>query len=225
VLRKTDPTDAADDLVQEIVELLAAKMTQNVQIHENRAAIEEDVKATISTLRQIIGKPKLWNPLWGNQRQNLEYLGTLRARIDRLERTLKAVPDGLVLGLFIPEGSPVLDALVNTGDPGERLIDALGDEAEAHWEQLAIGLGNLRARCDQLASIKPGEHASAGYRQKECAKAARELMERWGKSVTYSSPQSPFSIIACSLYTALTGERAHDMRRACKAMLRVSLRS
>ena len=139
----------------EVVEDLVRKLTDR----KNRIEIAADVRDTANQLLKLRG------PLWGNKSTNLDFLNRLRGwveklqttlaaapsaantiklcrLIEKLEKTLKGVPEGIVFGLFAREevltAGPEIKFTLET-------IDAYGAEAEARWERFATEMENLHA--------------------------------------------------------------------------------
>jgi hypothetical protein len=185
------------------------------------ASVEGLVRTLISGLEQEIP------PLWGNRKVNEEYAIKLRRRIDKLEATLKAVPEGFPLFLlFAPERFLSLFFLAQfpagQGATVEIPSEIDDNQPETRWEQLAEKLAKLRAQCDWIIELQIGEHGSAGYQQERAAIASREVMERCGLPLT-CSPTSKYCLVASRFFETMTGEYDRDLRRACEVIARAPL--
>jgi hypothetical protein len=164
-------------------------------------------------------------PLGGNRTVNEKYAKQLRRRLDKLEATLKAVPEGFpllflltpakFLPLFLLSQIPVgQDA---TMEIAPEVVDSLMQEPETRLNRLLEELTKLRAQCDLIIEHQLGEHGSMGYQQERAAIASREVMEQCELPLTVS-PTSKYCIVAGLFLEAMTGEDNRDLRRACERM-------
>jgi hypothetical protein len=164
------------------------------------AALEIDageVRPIVETLAA------LKRPLWGNAVNNIEHFKTLRARIEKLQKTLRTVPEHVLFMTFAPEDSETLDTMSVEADR------SLGD--------FVTTLGELRTRCDKNIAARPGAHGHFRHREHAAAIEARLLMEKCGQQITLSA-ESLFNRVTALLYQAAWGGETKDMRRACEAV-------
>jgi hypothetical protein len=189
-------------------------------------SIREFVRDLMNGLLVLKNSP----PLMGNAKVNEEYARRLLRRINKLEETLKAVPEGFPLSfLFTPERllplflqSQVPIGRDATVEIAPELAEQILQEPEDRLEWLCEEMARLRTQCERIIQNRLGEHGNTGYPQERAAVAARELMERCGLPLTCSQ-SSKYCIIAGMFYEAMTGLENQDLRRACESMARSRL--
>src|SRR5262249_37565924 len=168
-----------------------------------------DVQSTIRKMCEL----DQGAPLWGNRAENLKALGALSEHVERLQASLKDMPDTLRVLLFAPDE---IDH-IGTEVPSNKMQSTVLARCRATVNTPAL----LRHRCSQLALGAPGIHGNADYRKERAAEEAYDFLQRWGKQP--ASPKSETSLfreVSVLLYEGLTGEQACDLERACVAVLR-----
>lgn len=104
-------------------------------------------------------------------------------------------------------------------------VEMMMQEAEQRYEALATILAGVRDRCTWVAETKIGGHRLSGLPQERAAIASREIMQRCGLPLAYSSPTSPYRVVAGLVFEAMTGEFGRDMERACEDMAAATIRT
>jgi hypothetical protein len=174
--------------------------------------------AKIGELRELMrGSP------WAGYRTiNREYVAKFRKWAEQGDKLFRGMPkDFNPLMLFAPDD-------VNWGRAEER-EEGL-KRAEETAEVFLANLAWFRQRLDWLASADFGRHGLAGYLQEIAAVAARELCERHGLPLAYSSSTSAYCKTAGLLFEAMTGKPPGKdgeglIMRACRAMHAVPIRT
>jgi hypothetical protein len=194
-MRAIEPlTRTTDEIVREIVQTL-----QSDQV------IEPVVRLLVDGLRQL----HKYGPLSGYRKDNREFARKIKRWSEDGEKIFAKLPENFnVHMLFAPEDCGPLNT-------PER-IEAMARQAEAGYGILKHWLTTLKFRCEWVIRSKIGEHRHAGYQQERVAVAARELCEKAGKPLAWSSPTSAYRIVAGLLYETMTGEQGRDMERACE---------
>jgi|SRR6516164_6311934 hypothetical protein len=160
----------------------------------------------------------------GIQKKNVAFAEKLRKEITKLEYTLKSAPDPFVLSILFEErfwqlwwnrqNTPIaINANTKQYIAQER----------AHQNHFAAILDRLRARCDEIVNLKPGEHGGIKYQQRHAAMASFAALEAvaqlTGTELQLTvSPTSTFVEIACLFHEAATGEYVANLLVACKAL-------
>lgn len=190
-----------DEIVADIIRALDAA-----------AAIKPTVLLAIDGLRQLSKYP----PLTGYRKDNERFAQRLKKWADDGNRLFADAPKDFNLHmLFAPENCGPLNS--------REGIEAMARQAAAGYAALTGWLAHLRSKCDWIIQNKIGEHRHAGINQERVAIAARELCERVGKPLAYSSPTSAYRIVAGLLYEAMTGEQGRDMERACEFIAQTTI--
>jgi hypothetical protein len=146
----------------------------------------------------------------GNQRRNAQYAKRVLKQIDELEKLFANPPDGAVLEiLFAPRQTAPVNSL-------ER-FEAVAWEAKA-WRQ--DWLISLRSRCEWIIADRIGESGKVGSKQRKAAIVAKNLCQKAGKPLAWSSSTSAYRLVASYFYEAMTGEQGRDMERECEWALR-----
>jgi hypothetical protein len=175
---------------------------------ENRPSTYE-VVAKIGEVREQMKGP----PWAGLRTTNRDYVEKLRKWIERGDTLFRRMPrDFNPYMLFAPND-------VNWERAEER-EEGL-KRAEETQETFFGAIKWFSQRLDWLVSADLGIHGNVGLRQDEASKAARELCERHGLPIAYSSPTSAYRMTASLLFEAMTGEQGRDLERACEAMAAV----
>jgi hypothetical protein len=169
----------------------------------NDRPLEEEVAALIEARRESMKHP----PLAGFQTTNREYVAKLRKWIAQGDKLLRRMPKDFNPGmLFDPDFVPDDD-------------DEQGPEERAFFGNMAW----FRQRLDELESADLGGGRRAGYPQEWAAISARELCERYGLPLAYSSSTSAYCKTARLFFEAITGKPPRRdgkglIMRACRAM-------
>jgi hypothetical protein len=169
-------------------------------------ATEISVRRAINHLRQL---DRLGRPVWGNKKENIESLSSVRDAIAGLQAALAAMPDAALALPFTFEENGTAE-YIPTEQVQQRMM--------VRVKQLTGMLAFYRARCAVLLADPPGKHGSAGFRQEWAACAARDLLTNHFKRPTLN-PTGAFLEVAALLYEAMTGEELADLSRACKVAL------
>jgi hypothetical protein len=152
----------------------------------NDKPLEEEVATLIGALRESKKHP----PLAGFRTTNREYEAKLRKWAEQGDELFRQMPKDYNPGmLFDPD-------FVSDDD------DEQGPEERAFFGIMAW----FRQRLDELESADLGIRRNAGFQQEWAAKAARELCERHGLPLAYSSPTSAYCKTAISLFEAMIGK-------------------
>jgi hypothetical protein len=161
---------------------------------------KDELATKIGELRESMKYP----PLAGFRTTNREYVAKLRKGTEQLDKLLRHPPkDFPSLALFVSdEGS--------------------SRGAEERQEVFFGNMAWFRQRLDRLADADLGEHGSARFQQKMAVTASKELMERHGLQVAYSSPTSAFCRTVDLLWEAMTGKRQR-LARACRELYAVPI--
>ena len=147
----------------------------------------------------------------GRRQENVEDFTAIRKQVDGLQKALKKASGPALAFLFSSEGS-YDDHDVPPVAEQTRTLDRL--------QQFVTMLAIVRKRCESLLQHRPGEHASADFRQRRAAEAAWHLLRVGGKEPAGGTLDSCYGNIASLLYEAMTGEPDRDLQWACKAALR-----
>jgi len=168
-----------------------------------------DVQATIRKMAAL----DRGAPLWGNREENLKALKAIKKQAERLQTSLRDMPDTLRVLLFAPEHFNHLGTDVpSTKMQGQITARFLTTTKMLTW---------LRYRCSQLTGNAPGIHGNADYRKELAANEAYDFLRCWGRRP--ASPKSETSLfreVAALFYEGLTGEQGSDLERACIAVLK-----
>jgi hypothetical protein len=182
----------------------------------DREALEILVRATVDELRALDrsiadrGASKRHVPTRGRRQENVEDFTAIRKQVDGLQKALKKASGPALAFLFSSESyddrdfPPVAEHT--------RMLDRL--------QQFGTMLAIVRRRCESLLQHRPGEHASADFRQRRVAEAAWHLLRVGGKEPAGGTLDSCYGRIASLLYEAMTAEPDRDLQWACKAALR-----
>jgi hypothetical protein len=198
--------DRTGEIIAEIVALLR---DPDVVIEPDEVdPTKAYVKDAINYLRQL---NRLGRPMWGNRKENLESLTSVRDAVAGLQAAIGAMPDAALALLCAFEKSGTAET-VPAAQVQRRMT--------ARLEQLTGMLALYRARCDELLAEPPGKHGSTRFRQEWAALAARDLLIVHNKQPTMN-PTGAFLAVAARLYEAMTGNEPEDstMSRACRAVL------
>jgi hypothetical protein len=201
-----------DEVVREIVTELDGQPVDEL----DRLSAEVDVRATVRLLCELdreVGYRrgvKRRTPFRGKRQENVDDLMAILKQTKALQKAIGKA------------SSPALFLLVS----GERDVTSdkvppteVQQRIEPRLRQITGMLAYLRARCDFLLAQRPGEHASADYRQRRVAHEAWRLLRRHKKEPASGVAASLYGRIASLLYEAMTGEYGKDLERACKAAL------
>jgi hypothetical protein len=194
-MRAVEPlTRTIDEIVREVVQTL-----------QTDQAFEPVVRLLVDGLRQL----SKYGPLSGYRKDNKEFAQRLKRWVEDGENIFGKLPENFnVHMLFAPEDCGPLNT-------PER-VEAMARQAELGYETLRRWLTTLKIRCEWIIRSNIGEHRHAGYQQERAAVAARELCEKAGRPLAWSSPTSAYRIVAGLLYEVMTGEQGRDMERACE---------
>jgi hypothetical protein len=221
------PAPALDEIVQDIVEIILEAKKEvigdpeagldfnAVQANYPDAAdvIEVSVRASIRTLREIDAFKAPFPH--GYRQPNLEGLKTIRDLIADLQQCLGKLPPAALFLLFAWEESglpPWPGAGVSIPSTENQR------KAKARIQRAGALLAALRARCDVLMNVKPGEHASVLYRKQHVAIEAVHLLQGfWIKNVDADKGALPE--VAGLLYRAVTGKTAEDLEHHLRTAL------
>jgi hypothetical protein len=174
----------------------------------NDKPLEEEVTILIGARRESMKHP----PLAGFRTTNREYVAKLRKWIGRGHELFRHMPKDFNPGmLFDPDFVPEND-------------DEQGPEERAFFGNMAW----FRQRLDEIESADLGRDRRAGYLQEWAAISARELCERHGLPLAYSSPTSAYCKTARLFFEAMTGKPPGKdgeglIMRACRAMRAVPI--
>jgi hypothetical protein len=194
------PTSRSDEIVTEIVNLLASK-----QDEPDKFATEFSVRSTIQFLRA----PEMKKPLWGFNKSNDDALSALQENIGDLQKTFKGLPSK-VLSLLAIERLP---------EQGQIPSPLEAQNALDRLKKIVAMLNYLQARCDQLLEQKPGEHGNTDFSQRLVAEEAWRLMKNHKLKPASGIVGSDYGEIASLLFEAATGEYDKNLQRACKSVL------
>jgi hypothetical protein len=195
--KKALPTSRFDEIVAEIVSLLASKE------EVDKFATEVSVRFTI----QFLKDPAQKKPLWGSKKTNTDALSVLQRDIGNLRETLRGMPKEILVQLAIEKLPEQIPSLLEQHNAIGRL------------KQIVAMLDYMRARCDQLLSQPPGEHGSANFSQRLVAEEAWQLMKNYMLKPASGVAGSTYGLIASLLFEAVTGQYGKDLQRACKSAL------
>jgi hypothetical protein len=195
--KKALPTSRFDEIVAEIVSLLASKE------EVDKFATEVSVRFTI----QFLKDPAQKKPLWGSKKTNTDALSVLQRDIGNLRETLRGMPKEILVQLAIEKLPEQIPSLLEQHNAIGRL------------KQIVAMLDYMRARCDQLLSPPPGEHGSANFSQRLVAEEAWQLMKNYMLKPASGVAGSTYGLIASLLFEAVTGQYGKDLQRACKSAL------
>jgi hypothetical protein len=183
----------------------AAKVLRRHHASDQTVGFVLDVQSTIRKMCAV----DRGAPLWGNRAENLRALKALNDHVERLQRSLRDMPDTLRVLLF---ASGEIDG-IGTDVPSTEMQDKITARLRATVTMLAL----LRHRCSQLTVSEPGIiHGNADYRKELAAGEAHDFLGRWGKRP--ASPKSETSLfrnVSALLYEGLTGEQGSNLERAC----------
>jgi len=169
-----------------------------------------EIETTARELVRVARDLKDRSPMVGNQRRNAQYAKRVLKQIDELEKLFANPPDGAVLEiLFAPRQTAPVNSL-------ER-FEAVAWEAKA-WRQ--DWLISLRSRCEWIVADRIGESGKVGSKQRKAAIVAKNLCQKAGKPLAWSSSTSAYRLVASYFYEAMTGEQGRDMERECEWVLR-----
>ena len=189
------PTHTTDEIVRYIVAAL-----------DGGSEIETTARELVRVARDLKDR----SPMVGNQRRNAQYAKRVLKQIDELEKLFANPPDGAVLEiLFAPRQTAPVNSL-------ER-FEAVAWEAKA-WRQ--DWLISLRSRCEWIIADRIGESGKVGSKQRKAAIVAKNLCQKAGKPLAWSSSTSAYRLVASYFYEAMTGEQGRDMERECEWALR-----
>jgi len=167
---------------------------------------------------------KLLEPFTGNQKKNIEFAEKLRNQIIKLEGILKNTPSSFLSSFLFEERfwQIWVDAQGTPIEINANTRDYIAQE-RPHQDQFAAILGRLRVRCDEIVSLKPGEHGSIKYQQRHAAWASFTTLEaaalHTGTELQLTcSPTSKFVEAARLFHEAATGEYDANLLVACKAL-------
>jgi hypothetical protein len=186
-----------------------------------RDSSEVDVRSTIQCLRALDqeityrGASKERMALRGKRQENLEDIALLLKRVEGLQKAFKKVS---AASLFLLLSGEDAKAIMSDGVPS---VEAQ-QKALSRVQGVRKLLDYLHARCDFLLNERPGEHASADYRQLRVAHESWRLMRRHGKVPAGGTMDSLYGHITSLLWEAVTGEKDKDLEWACKATLRLA---
>jgi hypothetical protein len=189
----------------------AARHTQDEIVGFIMAALETNdatVREQVVALLGQVGALDPDHPTIGNRKINEEYARKLRKWVDDGERLLRSLPESFDVSLlFAPE----------TGPPrSPEHVEVMDQQTTANYQRLRTALATLHDRCSLIIRSHIGEHGSAGWRQDQAARAARELSTFAGQPLAWSSPTSAYRKITSYFYEAMTGLSGEDMERACR---------
>jgi hypothetical protein len=102
----------------------------------------------------------------------------------------------------------------------EKSFNAAFEEAQKGEAAFLSALSKLSERSRRILELRLGEHGSARYDQVRAAAVARELMERCGLPLAYTSTTSAYRVVASLFYEDMTGEYDKDLERACEKVAR-----
>jgi hypothetical protein len=162
-----------------------------------------EVKSAIRFLRAVSEKP-----FWGNKSENRTSLEAVRDAVQPLREAFAKAPGEALAALFL-EGD-----IADTEVPPK----AARDEVTKRLHTVVTMLDNIKARCGELLSSPPGIHGSAGFRQKQAAARAWDLLTRRGLKPT-TPATGLFHHVTRLLHEAVDGPSDADLTRACRAVI------
>jgi hypothetical protein len=204
--------------LDEIVHTLVESLQDNPG---GRDSSEVDVRSTIQCLRALDqeityrGASKERMAIRGKRQENREDFAELRKQVEGLQNAFKKISAAALFLLFSGE-----DAKAITSDEVPS-VEAR-QKALSRVQGVRKLLDYLHTRCDFLLAERPGEHASADYRQRRVAHESWRLMRRHGKEPAGGTMDSLYGQITSLLWEAVTGEKDKDLQWACKATLRLA---
>jgi hypothetical protein len=188
---------SVDEIVTDIMKTIADASPPPAQ--------EDRVRRLIAALSNL----KHYGPLNGNRADNKEFAERLLKWLDKGETLMRGSPKNFNFSMLFAPDPAVAESMVT-----------IYEQADARYEMLAEILSAMHRRCEWIIKTGFGEHAHTGYQQERAAIAAGELMNECSLPHAYSSPLSPYRMVASLLYEAMTGEFGKDVERACEAMAR-----
>jgi hypothetical protein len=81
----------------------------------------------------------------------------------------------------------------------------------------------MRAGCQKRMELRPKGGQQTDQVKLACARCAFDLMKRFSRHKIKGSANSSFQVITARLYEAVTGEPDANVKRACDAVLRLSI--
>jgi hypothetical protein len=186
----------------EIIELIAG------QIDKDHVGVQVAVRSVVNFLHALDEAP----PLRGRRTDNIEDFRALDAQLSRLQRTLAEILSPSALCLLFSDEDDVIPNNLPSAETQQQFLIAL--------QQFTVKLASLRKRCKYLIEVQPGDHGSAGVRERLVAIEAWQLLAMFGKKRAGGTAESLYGRIASLLWEAMTGEIDKDLQRACKAVLK-----
>ena len=206
------PADKHSEIVAEIIKCVKCPP-------EVTPFIERIARRLIRDLRDA---PE---PFSGNQKENIEFAQKLCNDITRLEHTLKGAPKNpfALSVLFEERFSGVWwdtrATLFEINANAKRYIA----QERSHQSRFAEELSRVRAQCDKIISLGPGEHGRTKHQHAAAAKASfiilREVANYTGTKLELGcAPTSRFVGVARLFHEAVTDEYEADLVWACKTL-------
>ena len=155
------PADKHSEIVAEIIKCVKCPP-------EVTPFIERIARRLIRDLRNA---PE---PFSGNQKENIEFAEKLRNDITRLEHTLKGAPKNpFALSVLFEERFwgvwwDTQATLFEINANAKRYIA----QERSHQSRFAEELSRVRAQCDKIISLGPGEHGRTKHQHAAAAKAS-----------------------------------------------------
>jgi hypothetical protein len=147
----------------EIIQFIAG------QIGKDDAGVQVAVRSTVKLLCMLDEA----SPVRGRKTDNIEDFRALDAQIGRLQEALAEASAPALFLLFSGEDDIDVPNNVPSVETQGQLLIAL--------RQFTARLASLRKRCKHLLDVKPGEHGSAGVRERLVAIEAWRLLMMSGK--------------------------------------------
>ena len=208
-----------DRVVQAIVEeIRGAQLGAGLQSDDaDRDSTEADVRTTARLCAELDrevahrGALKEQIPLRGWRQDNIDEFTALLKQTEAYQETLKKTSGTALFLLFSAEDDLGPDTIPSS---------AMQQQVESRLRGLTTLLKYIRARCHFLLTERPGEHGSAGYRQRRVATEAWRLLRRHGIEPAGGKMGSVYGHVTSLLWKAVTGEKElKDLERACTAVL------
>lgn len=203
-----------DEIVADIIKLSGCRGIKLVDSHDDRELVELYVWKLIEWLRTDLP------PFTGNREQNRKFATKLRKQLDELECTLEKA--AAVLGDRFWSLCWFQGTAIELNPQTRNYIEQDPLKRFREWLDL------IRSRCDLMF----GTHGGVKHLHEHAAKAGVEVLEAaasfaGGRHVRFEelglgcSPTGRFCRIASLFLEAVTGEYDLDLRRACKAVVRL----
>jgi hypothetical protein len=178
----------------------------------SHAYSKEQVKAVVrAEIKHILPLWLAQPPIFGKQGENQTYAQEIGELTGKLLTKLKGAPPGTRNVLYI---------LGSQSEPLEWSLHDPNSPAAGHYKQkLVKALEDLQRACDDIRENRRaiGEHHNENRSKQVCAGAALDLIVglECGRP-TYSSANSPISIIAGALFeAAVPGQPVGQMKDQC----------